>query len=63
MSAESPVLITASSLKNINRLRKRKINVNKWKHVERKALRDAGKQYVSKRGRTVAAKVPPMQVS
>lgn len=55
--------LTASGVKRVNNVRKRKINIGQWKDVKRKRLRDAGLQHKSRKGKLIPAKQPPTQVS
>lgn len=51
---------------DVNRLiigRKRKINMENWKNVKNKNLRNSGKEYTSRSKMLVPAKTPPTVVS
>ena len=61
--AESHALnITPGALKQLNKGRKRRLNVESWSDIARKISRNAGKQYVGRNGVHRRAKVAPNTV-
>jgi len=51
---------------DVNRLvsgRKRTINMDNWKNVKNKNLRNSGREYTSRSKKIVPAKTPPNMVS
>lgn len=55
--------LNTSVLKKVNKYRKRKLNVDNWADNKRKKLKDAGKAYISRKGKQVAEIKPPEKVS
>lgn len=56
--------LSVSECSNLSSGKKRVLNVEQWRDKNLKALRNAGKEYVNKRGKgkIVAAKEAPVQV-
>ena len=48
--------------KNLNKTRKRKINIAEWQDETRKTMRQAGQSYVSRSGVLIRQKTPPNEV-
>lgn len=63
MEEVARVSVSFCGEKQLNKGRKRKINISEWKDNKRKALRNSGKEYVSRKGTVVPGKVPPNNVS
>ncbi|KAJ8703712.1 hypothetical protein PYW08_016966 [Mythimna loreyi] len=59
MANDMSVVLTKGSQNKMNKVRKRKINMQEWKDIKRKRARDHGEEYISKRGVHVPAKIPP----
>lgn len=62
MSNLKRLSISVSDQTMLNK-RKNEVNITKWKDKKRKLLRDSGKEYVSRNGKTVPGKTPPVKVS
>ncbi|KAJ4447263.1 hypothetical protein ANN_09267 [Periplaneta americana] len=59
MVANYSVVITPVYKKTINKGRKHRINIDEWKDVKRKSLKEHGKEYTSRNGIVKRAKQPP----
>jgi hypothetical protein len=51
------------SLKKLNSGRKRRINMDRWKDITRKKLKDAGKTLKTQKEKQIDAKYPSKQMS
>lgn len=56
------VRVSSSGLNDLNKGKKRKIDVMNRKDCKRKILKDAGQPYISRRGKAVSGKPGPSQV-
>lgn len=63
MAEPNSVNLSPSALKTLNKTRKRKININEWKDVKRKTLRNSGKEYEGRNMKRYPAKNQPKEVS
>lgn len=55
--------LSTATITQINRGKKRKLNIDKWERHVRKARKDAGKSYISSRKVPKPAVLPPEEVS
>jgi hypothetical protein len=62
MEDRSQEEILSGSLKKLNSGRKR-INMDRWKDIKRKKLKDAGKKHKTMKGKQIDAKYLSKQVS
>lgn len=63
MADEESVLLTTSAVNTLNKGRKRKINILKWKRNDNKYKRNTGQPYLDYKKRPVTGKIPSYQVS
>lgn len=63
MASTNNINLSNSDVNRVISGRKRSINMDNWKNVKNKKLRNSGKEYTSRRKVIVPAKTPPNMVS
>lgn len=61
--ADTITLLSPAAVKSQNKKLKRKVNVNEWKDIKRKRLRNAGAAHTTRKGKEIPEKPPPRKVS